>query len=148
MQAISSNSSNSNNCPLLPLREDRAGKVVANKWDVRVSRRQGLKKQKERRKINVKGVTFGSVEIRLYDRICGEHPSCSSCDPLSIGWDVLECISLPVEEYENARNAIHLGGDFLLTARERRNILISLCCVAALLQRLPHSSCSFLNALA
>jgi hypothetical protein len=43
---------------------------------------------------------------------------------MSLGWEVLECISQSVEHFENAREAMSSGGDFRLTARERRNMLI------------------------
>jgi hypothetical protein len=119
MQAISSSSNDIR--PRLPRREVSTGKLTTEK----ISRRRGLKKQKKnQRRIKPKGVCFDSVEIRFYERVCGDHPSCSSGPPMSLGWEVLECISQTVEQFENARGAMSRGGDFRLTARERRNMLI------------------------
>jgi hypothetical protein len=114
MQADNNNNSNDSR-PRLPQRTNSI---------VKISRRSGLKKQKNQRRIKTTGVCFDLVEIRFYERVCGDHPSCASGPPLSLGWDVLECISLSVEQFENDRSAMGSIRDFRLTAHERRKMLI------------------------
>ena len=45
-------------------------------------------------------VHFGSVVVRDYDMILGDHPCCSYGPPVTIDWDYLEYEPLDVNEYE------------------------------------------------
>jgi len=45
-------------------------------------------------------VQFGTVLVRDYDMILGEHPCCSYGPPITIDWDYLEYKPIEVDEYE------------------------------------------------
>ncbi|KAL7529503.1 hypothetical protein ACHAWF_003004 [Thalassiosira exigua] len=45
-------------------------------------------------------VQFGTVLVRKYDMILGDHPSCSYGPPVTIDWDYLEYKPLNVNDYE------------------------------------------------
>jgi len=49
----------------------------------------------EKRKVH-----FGTVEVRDYDMILGDHPCCRYGPPLTLDWDYLEYEPLDVNEYE------------------------------------------------
>lgn len=48
-------------------------------------------------------VTFDNIEVREYSVVLGDHPSCTSGPPVSIGWSYNEGIVIGVDEYENLR---------------------------------------------
>ena len=48
-------------------------------------------------------VTFGSIQVREYNRIVGDHPDVKVGPPISIGWDFVEHDALPLEDYESTR---------------------------------------------
>ena len=45
-------------------------------------------------------ISFGSVTVREYAMVLGDHPDCSYGPPVTLGWDYLEFKPLPVDEYE------------------------------------------------
>jgi len=45
-------------------------------------------------------VHWGSVTLRDYDIILGDHPCCSYGPPITISWDYLQYESIDVDEYE------------------------------------------------
>ena len=47
-----------------------------------------------------KKVSFGTVSVRDYDMILGDHPCCSYGPPMTIDWDYLEYEDLNVDDYE------------------------------------------------
>lgn len=52
-------------------------------------------------------VAFDKVNIREYERILGDNPSCSSGPPLSIGWRFSPSpMQISVEDYENGKGDI------------------------------------------
>jgi hypothetical protein len=48
-------------------------------------------------------VSFGSIEVREFDRIVGDHPDVSNGPPLSIGWEFVQDEAVTVDEYEEAK---------------------------------------------
>ena len=55
-----------------------------------------------------KTVAFARVEIRYYERILGDNPSCTAGPPMSIGWryDPSQTVVFGVDEYEMARGEV------------------------------------------
>ena len=47
-----------------------------------------------------RSVRFGSVQVREYDRIVGDHPEVKVGPPIGIGWEYMELEPLNMEEYE------------------------------------------------
>lgn len=50
-----------------------------------------------------KKVSFGSIEIREYNRIVGDHPDVRVGVPIGISWEYAVHEPLPVDEYEENR---------------------------------------------
>lgn len=70
-----------------------------------------------------RGVKFGSIQIREYNRIVGDHPDVRVGPPLAIGWDYHEFEAQPLDEYEANRPSKRV---FLrLTSITRKNLLIN-----------------------
>ena len=52
-------------------------------------------------------VTFDHVEIRVYNIVVGDNPSCSHGPPISLGWEYDEELQdVPLEDYEQHRNGL------------------------------------------
>mmetsp|Transcript_10828 Transcript_10828/g.25094 ORF Transcript_10828/g.25094 Transcript_10828/m.25094 type:complete len:179 (+) Transcript_10828:102-638(+) len=65
-------------------------------------------------------ISFGTVEIRTFNRVVGDHPGCKTGPPISIGWEHIDHEAERLEVYEASRKRkAHLR----LTATERRNLL-------------------------
>jgi hypothetical protein len=56
-------------------------------------------------------VSFGSIEIRDYERIAGDHPETSLGVPLSIGWAFKQRRAVPLERYEQDKLKAYLEGN-------------------------------------
>ena len=57
---------------------------------------------------NASSVGFGNVEIREFERICGDHPDVHDAHkgpPLAIGWRYYDCEAVPVEFFEETRRS-------------------------------------------
>jgi len=54
-------------------------------------------------KHNNKVVSFGSVDVRCYDVIMGDHPCCTVGCPVSLGWDYTESGTKALEDFEASR---------------------------------------------
>jgi hypothetical protein len=48
-------------------------------------------------------VSFGSIQVREYERIIGDHPQTKVGVPLSLGWGYYERDSVPIDKYESER---------------------------------------------
>ena len=70
-------------------------------------------------------VSFSTIEIRSYERILGDNPSCSHGPAVSIGWQYEpDPITVQVDEFEYYRAGDRLDGTALvLTRSEREEIL-------------------------
>lgn len=73
-------------------------------------------------------VSFGTVEIRRYQRILGDNPSCSSGPALSLDWDYEDDLtsSKSVDDYEYYRGRRLDDTEMVLTRYEREELLLDL----------------------
>lgn len=70
-------------------------------------------------------VTFDYVEIREYERVVGDNPSCTRGPPVAIGWIYQTARLCPVDDYEAiVRGPRRTKRDFHLTAEQRTQILV------------------------
>lgn len=71
-------------------------------------RGMGQRNREGRNKLS-RSVSFADVNIREYERILGDNPSCTSGPPISLGWGYSpEPIKLSVDDFERGK-AIYLG---------------------------------------
>jgi len=70
-----------------------------------------------------KKVGFGSVEVRSYPVVIGDHPMCEMGCPLSLGWEYSERKPVPVDEYEGTRAPRRDRESLRTTCEERRQFL-------------------------
>ena len=73
-----------------------------------------------------KSVSFSSIDIREYERTIGTHMDIDGL-PLTSDWVYDERDSIAVDDYENARSPRKPVEDLLLSANERRLILMRDC---------------------
>ena len=69
-------------------------------------------------------VVFAAIEMREYERIVGDNPSCSRGPPISIGWSYVLAFQGDVDEYETSVKAHKRSKkEFYCTAEKRIQIL-------------------------
>jgi hypothetical protein len=75
-----------------------------------------------------KGVSFGSVNVREYERIVGDNP-CSAGVPIGLGWNYFHYLEVNVDIYESSvrKPASRTIKDFYLTPEDRVHILLDEC---------------------
>ena len=56
-----------------------------------------------------RSVSFGTVKVRYFNRIVGDHPGTEHGPPLSIGWEFTESHEYPLHKFEEAR--LHFRGN-------------------------------------
>jgi len=73
-------------------------------------------------------IDFSTVEVRQYERILGDNPSCSSGAPVSIGWKFFQerTLCLSVDEYEYSHGHFRDECDMVLDRQERETLLYEL----------------------
>lgn len=69
-------------------------------------------------------VKFTMVEIREFERVVGDNPSCSSGVPVSIGWGHGKTFKMKLEDFESARPPRRAQMDLVLTRGERHRLLV------------------------
>ncbi|KAL7538551.1 hypothetical protein ACHAXR_008636 [Thalassiosira sp. AJA248-18] len=74
--------------------------------------------EKPKRKVH-----FGTVLVRDYNMILGEHPCCSIGPPITIDWDYLEYEPLDVDEYEFHHPPRRSMREMCLNYYQRKNLL-------------------------
>uniref|UniRef100_A0A7S1UXP2 Uncharacterized protein n=1 Tax=Grammatophora oceanica TaxID=210454 RepID=A0A7S1UXP2_9STRA len=67
-------------------------------------------------------VRFGSVSVREYERIVGDHPDCRVGPPIAIGWGFVEQGDRSLDNFE-AERSTNRRKSIRLTSITRRNIL-------------------------
>lgn len=70
-----------------------------------------------------KSVSFSGVQIREYSRIIGDHPSCQSGIPVTLGWDFVEAEVEDLDKYETRRLRRRKTKHLFLSSITRFNIL-------------------------
>ncbi|CAB9510026.1 expressed unknown protein [Seminavis robusta] len=50
-----------------------------------------------------RSVTFGSVQVREFNRIAGDHPDCAEGPPMSIDWSFAELEPVSVDKHQTTR---------------------------------------------
>jgi len=73
-----------------------------------------------------KDVRFNNIEIRPYERIIGDHPSCSNGPPIAIGWGFGNAKNYSVEEFESCRGRRRSSDELMLERHAREQILRNL----------------------
>ena len=48
-------------------------------------------------------ISFGSVSVREYNQIIGDHPEVRVGPPISLGWEYTQRVALSLDEYEETR---------------------------------------------
>ena len=70
-------------------------------------------------------VSFSTIEIRSYERVLGDNPSCSHGPAVSIGWQYEpDPITVELDEYEYYRSDDRLDGTALVLSRSEREDLL------------------------
>ena len=69
-----------------------------------------------------RSTSFGTVEVREYERILGDHPSCSDGLSIGIDWGYRAVQSYCVDEWEATRNSL-TRGSFHLDRKAREDML-------------------------
>lgn len=77
-----------------------------------------MRQSKRRRR---RSVSFGSVNVREYERIAGDNPAVPEGPSMSLGWGFVENKSVSVKKYENTRDRASTLTP--LTAETRKFIL-------------------------
>ena len=70
-----------------------------------------------------KSVSFSSIRVRHYSRIIGDHPSCQSGIPITLGWDFIESEVEDLDKYETRRLPRRKTNHLFLSSITRFNIL-------------------------
>jgi len=70
-----------------------------------------------------KSVRFHGIEIRDYERVVGDNPSCSSGPPIGIGWAHGKTRVLNIDSYEHSRSERKTQRKLVLNRQNREELL-------------------------
>lgn len=78
---------------------------------------------------DTKGVSFGSVSVREYERTIGDNPSCSTGVPIGLNWAYCHYLDVDVDVYESSvrKPSPRTRQDFYLSPQDRVKILRDEC---------------------
>eukprot|EP00540_Astrosyne_radiata_P018647 CAMPEP_0116846206 /NCGR_PEP_ID=MMETSP0418-20121206/13704_1 /TAXON_ID=1158023 /ORGANISM="Astrosyne radiata, Strain 13vi08-1A" /LENGTH=175 /DNA_ID=CAMNT_0004477423 /DNA_START=42 /DNA_END=569 /DNA_ORIENTATION=+ len=65
-------------------------------------------------------ISFGTVEVRTFNRIVGDHPDCKVGPPITIDWDYIQHDAIELGAYESDRKP---RPNLKLTSITRKNLL-------------------------
>mmetsp|Transcript_27683 Transcript_27683/g.42635 ORF Transcript_27683/g.42635 Transcript_27683/m.42635 type:complete len:200 (+) Transcript_27683:185-784(+) len=68
-------------------------------------------------------VTFGSLEIRSYPVILGDHPECAMGPPLALGWEPFKRSEVSIDDYEASRCERRHRNELTIPWMERKKLL-------------------------
>jgi hypothetical protein len=69
------------------------------------------------------GVSFANVEVRFYNRIVSDHPSCTAGPPIGIGWEYSPGEVYNLAEWEDLRDRLRRPTGLRLDRPKRERIL-------------------------
>ena len=71
-----------------------------------------------------RSVSFSRLNIRQYERVLGDNPSCSSGPSVSLGWKYKDVPSMDIDAYEFRRSRRHMlnNGSRMMFSRMNRNL--------------------------
>lgn len=70
-------------------------------------------------------VAFDGIEIREYEQVVGDNPSCRGGPPISIGWSYTRALYYSLEDYEERRSPRRSKNQFYLAADRRTHMLVT-----------------------
>jgi hypothetical protein len=76
-----------------------------------------------KRKLVSFGVSFTNVEVRFYNRIVSDHPSCTAGPPIGIGWEYSPGEVYNLAEWEDLRDRLRRPTGLRLDRPKRERIL-------------------------
>jgi hypothetical protein len=74
----------------------------------------------ESQSLRASNISFGSIQVREYERIVGDHPETRIGVPLGIGWAYFEHDAVSIDSYESTRVS---RGIIRMSSITRKNIL-------------------------
>lgn len=69
-------------------------------------------------------VRFRHVQVREFERIIGDNPSCSSGAPVALGWAHSRDRTMRLDDYESVRPSRRSQLDLILTRQDREELLL------------------------
>uniref|UniRef100_A0A6U3SFZ4 Uncharacterized protein n=1 Tax=Ditylum brightwellii TaxID=49249 RepID=A0A6U3SFZ4_9STRA len=71
-----------------------------------------------------RSVSFGTISMRKFERVLGDHPCVSSGAPIALGWRFNQYDGIPLDEYEIARGFTREKEHFRIPRDTRVKILL------------------------
>jgi hypothetical protein len=86
-----------------------------------MSQHRKNEKEKDDTMDNRKTVSFGSIQVRSFNRILGDHPEVQFGPPLSLSWEFVDLEAQTLDKYESTRPS--KKRNLRLSSLTRRNLL-------------------------
>jgi len=101
------------------------GNIATPSWNIPAGNAMATTPSIMSNKKGRRSVGFQTVQVREYERVIGDNPSCSNGAPISIGWRHVSEHSHTMDEYERKRAPYRrTQHDLVLTRQEREEKLI------------------------